>query len=325
MDVVATRLANIKGTVELSSVPGQGCEVVLRFQASLVTQHTLLVESGKQIFAIPIHYIKEAFPAGFGKISLSGDVEWELGEWQFTIRDETYPIHDLAPLTGFPSPPPSVERYTAMPKVLIHTMSGVVAILVERLLDSRSVMVKSLGKYLPRVHGISGVTLLGDGTVVPLLNIPELLAEPLEVTAAAAELAAAARLRARRILVVDDSLSVRKGLVQLLQDAGFEVRGAGDGMDAIRVMESFKPHLVCTDMEMPNMNGLELAQHLRLDESTRNLPIIMITSRSMEKHRTQALKAGVDVYLTKPYTEAELLQHIQRIMQGASPAVSAPA
>lgn len=326
MDVVASRLASIKGTVELSSIPGQGCEVVLRFQASLATQHTLLVETGKQIYAIPVHYIKEAFPAGFGKINLSGGDEWELGEWQFTIRDVSFPIHDLATLTGYPALPPSVERYSTMPKVLIHTMNGVAAVLVDRLIDSRSVMVKSLGKYLPRVHGISGVTLLGDGTVVPLLNIPELLAAPLEVTAAAAELAATARLRTRRILVVDDSLSVRKGLVQLLQDAGFEVKGAGDGMDAIRVMESFKPQLVCTDMEMPNMNGLELAQHLRLDESTRNLPIIMITSRSMEKHRTQALNAGVDVYLTKPYTEAELLQHVQRIMKAApSPDVVAPA
>ena len=125
---------------------------------------------------------------------------------------------------------------------------------------------------------------------------------------------------------MDDSLSVRKGLIQLLQDAGFEVKGAGDGMDAIRVMETFKPHLICTDMEMPNMNGLELAQHLRLEEDTRHLPIIMITSRSMEKHRTQALNAGVDVYLTKPYTEAELLQHVQRIMKAApTPAAVAPA
>lgn len=318
MDVVATRLANIKGTVELSSVPGEGCEVVLRFQASLVTQHTLLVEAGKQIFAIPIHYIKEAFPAGFGKISLAGGNEWELGEWQFTIRDVSFPIRDLAPLTGYPSLTPSVERYTSMPKVLIHTMEGAVAVLVDRLVDSRSVMVKNMGKYLPRVHGVSGVTLLGDGTVVPLLNIPELLAEPIAVNAAAAELAASARQRTRRILVVDDSLSVRKGLIQLLQDAGFEVKGAGDGMDAIRVMETFKPHLVCTDMEMPNMNGLELTQHLRMAEETRHLPVIMITSRSMEKHRQQAMSAGVDAYLTKPYTEAELLKHVQNAMQSAS-------
>jgi len=201
MDVVATRLANIKGTVELSSEPGHGCEVVLRFQASLVTQHTLLVEAGKQTFAIPIHYIKEAFPARLGQIHYippAGDANGTgNGEWQFIMRDESFTIHDLTPLTGYPSSPPSSESYAAMPKVLIRTMDGIKAILADRLIDSRSVMVKSMGKYLPRVHGISGVTILGDGSLVPLLNVPELLASPIAVTAAAADLAAAARRHVR--------------------------------------------------------------------------------------------------------------------------------
>lgn len=319
MDVVATRLADIKGTVELSSEPGHGCEVVLRFQASLVTQHTLLVEAGKQIFAIPIHYIKEAFPGGFGQVErvAGANQAQQSGEsqWNFIIRDESFPIRDLAPLTGFPSIPPSVERYAAMPKVLVRTMDGTMAILADHLIDSRSVMVKSMGKYLSHVHGISGVTIMGDGTLVPLLNLPELLAAPIAVTAAVADLAAAARRKARRILVVDDSLSVRKGLMQLLQDAAYEVKGAGDGMDAIRVLESFDPHLVCTDMEMPNMNGMELAQHLRMEARTQHLPIIMITSRSTEKHREQAMRAGVDFYLTKPYTDADLLKHVHNALQ----------
>lgn len=339
MDVVATRLANIKGTVELSSEPGHGCEIVLRFQASLVTQHTLLVEAGKQIFAIPIHYIKEAFPGGFGQvvqIQVAGDTkdfrpgtrldESDEGVWHFIIRDESFPIRDLTALTGYPSSPPSAELFSAMPKVLIRTMDGTMAMLVDRLIDSRSVMVKNMGKYLPRVHGISGVTIMGDGTLVPLLNLPELLAAPIAVTAAAADLAAAARLHARRILVVDDSLSVRKGLMQLLQDAAYEVKGAGDGMEAIRVLESFEPHLVCTDMEMPNMNGMELAQHLRMEATTRHLPIIMITSRSTEKHREQAMRAGVDFYLTKPYTDADLLKHVHSALQaGFVHEVAAPA
>ncbi len=330
MDVVATRLANIKGTVELSSEPGQGCEVVLRFQASLVTQHTLLVEAGKQVFAIPIHYIKEAFPGGFGQVEqLSvADNPQASGQfqWQFVIRDEGYPIRELAPLTGILSPVPSAERYAAMPKVLIRTLDGTMAVLADRLIDSRSVMVKNMGRYLSRVHGIAGVTIMGDGTLVPLLNLPELLAAPIAVTAAAADLAAAARLKARRILVVDDSLSVRKGLMQLLQDAAYEVKGAGDGMEAIRALESFAPHLVCTDMEMPNMNGMELAQHLRMETGTQHLPIIMITSRSTEKHREQALRAGVDIYLTKPYTDADLLKHVHNALQADfTHATTAPA
>lgn len=319
MDVVATRLANIKGTVELSSEPGHGCEVVLRFQASLATQHSLLVEAGKQIFAIPIHYIKEAFPGGLGQVKQIKDSKQPEGagegEWHFIIRDESFPIRDLAPLIGLPSPSPNAELFSVMPKMLIRTMHGTMAVLADRLIDSRSVMVKNMGKYLSQVHGISGVTIMGDGALVPLLNLPELLAEPIAVTAAAADLAAAARLQARRILVVDDSLSVRKGLMQLLQDAAYEVKGAGDGMEAIRALESFEPHLVCTDMEMPNMNGMELAQHLRMEESTRHLPIIMITSRSTEKHREQAMRAGVDFYLTKPYTDADLLKHVHNALQ----------
>ena len=104
------------------------------------------------------------------------------------------------------------------------------------------------------------------------------------------------------------------------------VKGAGDGMDAIRVLESFKPHLVCTDMEMPNMNGMELAQHLRMQQDTRKMPIIMITSRSTEKHREQAMKAGVDFYLTKPYTDADLLKNVHNALQGAAvQEVAAPA
>jgi chemotaxis protein histidine kinase CheA/ActR/RegA family two-component response regulator len=327
MDVVATRLANIKGTVELSSEPGHGCEIILRFQASLVTQHTLLVEAGKQLFAIPIHYIREVFPGDIGQIRQlpAGAEKTGTGSaargtavgtssadsiWQFTIRDESFPVHDLAPLTGYRSPRPSAMGYSAKPKLLIRTADGVMAVLVDRVVESRSVMVKTMGKYLSRVYGVSGVTLMGDGALVPLLNVPELLVLPVAITAAAADLAATARLNTRRILVVDDSLSVRKGLIQLFQDAAYEVKGAGDGMEATRVLESFQPHLVCTDMEMPNMNGLELTQHLRMKESTRHLPVIMITSRSMDKHREQAMQAGVSIYVTKPYTETALLQHV---------------
>jgi len=321
MDVVATRLANIKGTVELSSEPGQGCEIILRFQASLVTQHTLVVEAGKQLFAIPIHYIREAFPGGLGQIRLLLSTGEKKGtgesEWEFTIRDESFPVRDLTPFTGYPAALPSVERYASLPKLLIRTPDGVIAVLVDRVIESRSVMVKTMGKYLSRIHGVSGVTLLGDGALVPLLNVPELLAKPITISAAAANLAAAARQQARRILVVDDSLSVRKGLMQLFQDAAFEVKGAGDGMEAVRMLESFRPHLVCTDMEMPNMNGLELTQHLRLKENMRDLPIIMITSRSMDKHREQAMQAGVSIYLTKPYTDADLLKQVHGALHAA--------
>lgn len=318
MDVVVSRLNDLKGTVELHSAPDQGCEVTLRFQASLITQQTLLVEAAHQTFAVPIHNIEQALSSGLGT------VEADQHGWVVLLGEQRLPVKDLATLTGYPSAILTREHVDSHPKVIIHMDTGNVAVLVDRVVDSRDLIVKSLGKFLPRVHGISGTTLLGDGAVVPLLNVPELLVEPVVMSTAAAQLAASARKQARRILVVDDSLSVRKSLTQLLEDAAYEVAGAGDGLDAIRMLDEFVPHVICTDLEMPNMNGLELTEHLRRRKDTSAMPIIMITSRSMDKHRDQAKRAGVDYYVTKPYTDQDLLSQVrQAMLRTSEPAATA--
>jgi chemosensory pili system protein ChpA (sensor histidine kinase/response regulator) len=308
MDVVASRLNDLKGTVEVHSEPEQGCEITLRFQASLITQQTLLVESAQQIFAIPIHNIEQALSPGIGTVE-AGQTGWVL-----SLKNDSLPVRDLAMLTGYAGTGLTRENVDGRPKVIIRMDTGNVAVVVDRVINSRDLIVKSLGKFLPRVHGISGTTLLGNGAVVPLLNVPELLVEPVVMSSAAVQMAEAARKQARRVLVVDDSLSVRKSLMQLLEDAAFEVVGAGDGLDAIRMLEKFKPHVICTDLEMPNMNGLELTEHLRRRDDTRTMPIIMITSRSMDKHREQATRAGVDFYVTKPYTDQDLLAQVRHAL-----------
>jgi chemotaxis protein histidine kinase CheA/ActR/RegA family two-component response regulator len=308
MDVVVSRLNELKGTVELHSAPDHGCEVTLRFQASLITQQTLLVEAAQQTFAIPIHNIEQALSSGLGT------VEADQHDWVLLLGGQRLPLRDLATLTGYPGAALTREYLESHPKVVIHMDTGNVAVLVNRVIDSRDLIVKSLGKFLPHVHGVMGTSLLGDGSVVPLLNVPELLVEPVVMSTAAAQMAEAARKQARRILVVDDSLSVRKSLTQLLEDAAFDVAGAGDGLDAIRMLDQFAPHVICTDLEMPNMNGLELTEHLRRRKDTREMPIIMITSRSMDKHRDQAKRAGVDFYVTKPYTDQDLLSQVRQAM-----------
>ncbi len=316
MDVVVSRLNELKGTVEIHSEPDHGCDVALRFQASLITQQTLLVQSSKQIFAIPIHNIEQALSPGLGEI------EADKTGWVLTLKDVRYPIRDLAALTGASVELLAREIVGNRPIVIVRMDTGNVAVLVDKVIDSRDLIVKSLGRYLPHVHGISGTTLLGDGSVVPLLNVPELLVEPVVASAAASQMAEAARKQTRRVLVVDDSLSVRKSLTQLLEDAAFEVAGAGDGLDAIRMLDKFMPHVICTDLEMPNMNGLELTEHLRRREDTRDMPIIMITSRSMDKHRDQAKRAGVDFYVTKPYTDQELLVQVRAALQRGTETVA---
>jgi chemosensory pili system protein ChpA (sensor histidine kinase/response regulator) len=116
------------------------------------------------------------------------------------------------------------------------------------------------------------------------------------------------------VLIVDDALSVRNSLMQLVQDAGYRAEAARDGIEAIGTLRAFKPDIVLTDLEMPNMNGIELTAHIRGREDLKNLPVIMITSRSQEKHRRLAEQAGVDTYLTKPYNDAELLQSIRQAL-----------
>jgi chemotaxis protein histidine kinase CheA/ActR/RegA family two-component response regulator len=309
MDVVVSRLHELKGSVEIHSEFGQGCEVTLRFQASLITQQSLLVESALQVFAIPIHNIEQALSPLLGEVVRDGS------DWKLRLNEVEHEVIDLAKLSGYPSAALNKENIESHPKVLIRVDGTSVAVLVDKVIDSRDLIVKNMGRYLPKVHGISGAALLGDGTVVPLLDVPSLLAKPVAVSSAAAQLAQAALKQTRRVLVVDDSLSVRKSLTQLLEDSAYEVVGAGDGLEAIRILEKFRPHVICTDLEMPNMNGLELTEHLRRREDTRELPIIMITSRSMDKHRDQAKRAGVDFYVTKPYTDAELLQQVRQAMQ----------
>ncbi|NJR71902.1 MAG: response regulator [Gammaproteobacteria bacterium] len=255
MDVVATRLAELKGSVELTSITGQGSRVILRFQASLVTQHALIVDAADQLLAIPSHNIEQVLAAGLGVCSSSPD------GMVLSVADSHYPLRELGVLTGYPASLVTPSDFATQPKVLVRADGQTYAVAVTRVIDSREFIVKSMGHYLRRIHGVAGATLLGDGTVVPILNVLDLVADPLAMTEAVAKMAAEARRQAIRIVVVDDSVSVRKSLIQLFEDGAYDVRAASDGLDAIRVIAEFQPHAVCTDMEMPNMNGLELTQH----------------------------------------------------------------
>jgi chemosensory pili system protein ChpA (sensor histidine kinase/response regulator) len=180
---------------------------------------------------------------------------------------------------------------------------------------------QNLGHYIGKIPGFIGATILGDGAVTPVLDIPELLraptramagvyAEPLEPTESVSMLPT--------VLVVDDSLSQRRALEQLLIDAGYRVRAVRDGIEAVEMLAQFKPDAILTDLEMPRMNGIELAAHIRTRNKIRALPVIMITSRTTQKHRQMAEEAGIDAYFTKPVRDEDLLVKMQNLMQLAA-------
>ncbi|MEO6422357.1 MAG: response regulator, partial [Candidatus Nitrotoga sp.] len=313
LDVVRDRLIAMKGMVEVRSEFGKGCEFLLRFQASLVVQHALLIESSSQIFAVPSYALDQALPPATGDFISIGN------EINLRYQKRTYPVKALSALIGYDSGGMTPEIMSSRSVLLVHVDLDIHAVLVDRIVDGRDLILKDPGRYVKNINGVGGIAILGDGTVAPLLDLAELLRLPMpKLLEAAAPITSdepVASVR-RGILVVDDSLSVRKSLVQLVSDAGYIVKAAKDGLEAIAILKDFIPGVILTDLEMPNMNGLEFTSHVRARSDTRDLPVIMITSRSMDKHRKQAELAGVSVYMTKPYTDTALLCHIHSAFGG---------
>lgn len=316
LDVVYSRVLQLKGGLNLNSVPGKGLEIELRMPAMLISTHALLVRSRALIFAVSSYGIQDIRYVTADQIQRVG------GESFVRINEELLSISDLDELLNPKGERRNTDRNEAFPALLVRTDSGVVhAIRVQEIIDSRSLVVKNLGCYVPRPHGVVGATILGDGSVVAVVDIPELMRKRVRL-AAVSELGATRAARSDHAtasaslltaLVVDDSLSARRATAQFMKDAGYEVRTAIDGLEAVSILDKWKPTLMLVDMEMPRMNGLELTSHVRAHPDTAKIPVIMITSRSTEKHRRQAEAAGVNVYLTKPFGDDQLLRHIAEL------------
>jgi chemotaxis protein histidine kinase CheA/ActR/RegA family two-component response regulator len=306
LDVVRDWAATMGGSVRIQSRTGRGCIVELRFAASLSTIQSLIVEAAGQRFALPSLQIERAVPRGDGSFEYVGE------QLVYRYGKRVLPALVLGDAAGLPrSGDKPLDQYDAVILRLDHKTQ---ALAVERLLDSRELLVKSPGRYARHVRGVVGLSILGDGGVAVNLDLSQLTAGGAIQRARQDTAAAAPRKTLPGVLIVDDALSVRNSLVQLVQDAGFRAEAARDGMDAIDTLRAFRPDVVITDLEMPNMNGIELTTHIRGRDDLKNLPVIMITSRSQEKHRVLARQAGVDTYITKPYNDGDLLQTIREAL-----------
>jgi chemosensory pili system protein ChpA (sensor histidine kinase/response regulator) len=306
MDVVHSAVLQLKGTVDIESEPGQGTAITLTLPTSLVTVHVLLVKLGPYRFALPTSHLEQALTPDSGEFRKVG------GNISFHMDKNAYPVTTLSDLLNLPGEP--VTEHEIRPLVLVREEGNITAVVVDGLMASRDLVSKTMGRYVKHIKGVSGASILGDGSVVALLDLPELLREPAQLltpmSGGEAGAAAGAAGGIPHILIVDDSLSVRKSLSQLVEDSGYETLLAKDGLEAIEVVGQTKPTVMLVDMEMPRMNGIELTAHIRANEATKDIPIFMITSRTTEKHRQLAQEAGVSAYLTKPYQDTELLKLI---------------
>lgn len=310
MDAVNRRIRDLGGLLRIDNGESGGTRFEVKVPLQLVASNALLVEVQKQWFAIPTRQIELILAPGSAQSTLLGE------HAALTFEDNVYLSHQLGDLIGYRPLPDGMRG----PVLLTSVSSEPAALHVDAVLANQDLVIKSTGDYVKNVPGVAGVSILGDGRLVPVLDLSALLERKQAAPAFISEWTGDEDSEEYHgdeasVLIVDDSLSVRKSLSQLVGDAGYGCDTARDGMEAWDKILQKKPSVILVDMEMPRMNGIELTTRIRANEHTRDIPVVMITSRSMQKHRNAAEKAGINLYVTKPFAEAELLTQIHGYVQ----------
>ncbi len=308
LDVVRNEIAGIGGRVRLATEAGRGSRFTIRLPLTLAMTQVVLARAGGQTYALHANLITLVREVRADQVHALH----EAGVMEFA--GETYPLRTLAELVGRKAQPDDGRFRTIL---FLKAGEQRVAVRVDAMEGNFEAVVKNIGPQLARIAGISGATVLGDGRVALILN-PFQLAE--RAPRLSVEEEAEDAREGSLVLVVDDSLTVRKITSRFLTREGFRVATARDGVEALEMLEKESPAIMLLDIEMPRMDGFEVARSVRGDTRHGDLPIIMITSRTAEKHRRHARELGVDAYLGKPYQEEELLAEIRRLTGTAVPA-----
>jgi chemotaxis protein histidine kinase CheA/CheY-like chemotaxis protein len=313
MDVVNDRVSGLKGRLDIESTPYGGSKFIVRVPVSSGAVQALIVQCANEEVALPSDQVVKALAADEVEIIASDHSTPALRH-----LGQDYPVYALGVWLGFEdatTPSSLLASLEDRPAVLCQGAQQTVALVVDAVVDARELILQDVGRLARRIAGVVGGALRNDGRPMFLLDVAALERASQSVRRAGASLALRRRMAVQRtrVLVVDDALSVRRSMEQLLEDAGYDVVTAADGFLALEVVRSKTPAIVLTDLEMPNLNGLELTKRLRELPQFMGTPIVMITSRASDKHRDLAEEAGVDLYLTKPYTDAALIEHVKRL------------
>ncbi|MEO6155537.1 MAG: response regulator, partial [Thermomonas sp.] len=305
MDVVASEVRQLGGTLDISSIPGEGTMFTLRLPQTLAVTQAVFVKIGDTQFAVPIASVR-----GVGRITRD---ELASAETTYRYGGEDYDLHDLGRLVGTGTA--KAEGQLQMPLLLVRSGDLRAAVVIDQVLGNREIVVKSGGPQLASVPGIFGATIMGDGSVVVILDVAPLVRRQTTMQRDATPVQPHVEHRhVPLVMVVDDSVTMRKVTSRVLERNNFEVATAKDGIDALERMADMIPDLMLLDIEMPRMDGYELATAMKADPRMRDVPIIMITSRTGEKHRQRAMDLGVQGYLGKPYQEVELMRNVFELL-----------
>ncbi|HXR52863.1 MAG TPA: Hpt domain-containing protein [Steroidobacteraceae bacterium] len=318
MDVVATEVKKLGGALHMETEPGKGSRFTIRLPFTLAVSHALIVRIADEYYALPLPTVE-----GVVRIAREEIQQHMLSEApSYLYGGHKYRFQHLGHFVGM-EPGPLPEQEPTLPVVLVRAGELSTGLVAEELIGSREIVVKPVGPQIASIRGVSGATILGDGRIVVILDIGALVRAGWRGKAQAAPVPRERLDRRIVALVVDDSITVRRVTQRLLERNGMRVLTARDGADAVAVMEENVPDVVLLDIEMPRMDGYEVAAHMRADERLKRVPIIMITSRVGEKHRARALELGVDEYLGKPYQESQLLEAIAPLVGDEGDSIAA--
>jgi chemosensory pili system protein ChpA (sensor histidine kinase/response regulator) len=310
MDVVATEIKKLGGALFIESEEGRGTKFTARLPFTLAISQALVVRAGEEFFALPLPTVEGVVrvPAAEVRRLLAEDAAgFEYGGQRYRFR------HLTSFVGGQPAAP--ADHDPAVPVILVRAGEHSTGIVTDELIGSREIVVKSIGPQIAGIRGISGATILGDGRICIILDVGALVRSDWRSRSVAEPQPQERADRRAFALVVDDSITVRRVTQRLLERNGLRVMTAKDGLDAIGVLQDHLPDVILLDIEMPRMDGYEVASHVRNDPRLKDVPIVMITSRVGEKHRARAIELGVNDYLGKPYQETQLLQALEPLLR----------
>jgi chemosensory pili system protein ChpA (sensor histidine kinase/response regulator) len=310
MDVVNSEIKQIGGSIEIESEEGKGCRFTIRIPFTLAVMQAICVTAGEHPYLIPVASVAgvaRMLPDDFQKL-----LENEKPAYEFA--GESYSILDLEPLLGEPTTPLGDDTISIL---MIKSGEQRAAFRVSALLGHREIVVKPVGPQIKSVPGILGGAITGDGQVVIIIDAGPLIRQAVLTGARPAPLIESVDIRPQRTLalIADDSITMRKVTTRVLETYDIEVITARDGVEATELMQDRVPDLLLLDIEMPRMDGYQVAEYVRADARLRKIPIIMITSRAGKKHRDRGIAAGANAYLSKPYKESELIDEVRKLLR----------
>lgn len=333
LDVVRANLAALNGEIEIETQKGHGTRFTLKVPLTLIISQALFVRCGKHTFAFPLAFVEEI------RRLKEVDIEEVGGKLLTKVRDVVTEVVRLDQQLGLEAVEP-INGYYRM--VIVNVGGRQVGIVVEEVIRKDEIVIKNLGEYLRNVKLFPGSTIAPDGSLILLVDVNRLVMgesmehRPLMATASAARIFAPGAAAVARgeipaaaidevapekvVVLADDSISIRKYVGRMLEKAGYRVKLASDGLEALEIVSLAKCDLVVTDLEMPRTNGYELMAHLRQNPETRNVPVMVVTSRAGAKHKERAIKEGAVAFLTKPVQEDQFVATVASLIGSAASA-----